>query len=362
MKEENENENENDDIHAQTENMLKKIEEQMRLSKEVLNINKKPPKLEKIDLPDISKSEILPKKNNLTNQNLIKIKDSALEFVNLEENFSKKPDNAPFDDFCSICSSKIYYIKYICIVCKDCILCQKCEGEHKHPVLKCKFNQLSTLEDIYTYINNNNTEIKNNQNNNQGFLSNFFFNKCEFKLECNSNSFSMRPNSQKFIPISITNLSNAEINCLKDKVVLFGRNSKDLNIYTVFLNNIINKSEQIDILIKIESNDICKIYDFTIELFSLVLNKLKSNVLNFKVEINNDKEDEELNNYFKEYPKITIESKNIKKGVKKILEDTNNKFNPIIVMQYLKNNNGNIDETFSNLTNNINNINNNIIN
>ena len=148
---------------------------------------------------------------------------------------------------------------------------------------------------------------------------------------------------------------NSEINCLKNKVVLFGRNNKDLKIYTVVLNHIINKSEQIDTLIKIESNDICKIYDFTIELFSLMLNKLKSNILNFKVEINNDKEDEELNKYFKEYPKIIIESKNIKKGIKKILEDTNDRFNPIIILQYLKNNNGNVDETFSNLMNNNNN-------
>ena len=329
MKEEDE-----DDIHIQTENMLKKIEQQINLSKEALNFKRPQPKLEKVNLPDISKSAILPKTKK-ANQNIVKIKDSSLEFVNLEEQFVKKPENALFDDFCSICSSKIYYIKYICVVCKDCILCQKCEDEHKHPVLKCKFNQLSTLEDIYTYINTNNSEIKKKQNSNQGFLSNIFSNKNEFKLECNSNSFSMRPNSTIIIPITITNLSNSEINCFKNKVVLFGRNNKDLKIYTVALNNIINKSEQIDTFIKIESNDICKIYDFTIELFSLMLNKLKSNILNFKVEINNDKEDEELNKYFKEYPKIIIESKSIKKGIKKLLEDTNDKFNPIVIFKVL---------------------------
>ena len=181
MKEENNNE---DDIHIQTENMLKKIVQQLNLSKEALNFKRPQPKFEKINLPDVSKSAKLPKTKK-TNQNIIKIKDSSLEFVNLEENFVKKPENAPFDDICSICSSKIHYIKYICVVCKDCILCQKCEDEHKHPVLKCKFNQLSTLEDIYTYINTNNSEIKKNQKNNQGFLSNIFSNKFEFKLECN---------------------------------------------------------------------------------------------------------------------------------------------------------------------------------
>ena len=194
------------------------------------------------------------------------------------------------------------------------------------------------------YINTYNPEIKNKIINDGGFLSNIFSNKYEVKIECNSNCFSMRPISKKFIPISIQNLSSCELNCLTNKVVLFGRNNKDLKIYTVHLDNKINKSEQIDTFITIESNHICKVNDFTIEIFSLILNKLKSNILNFKVEINNDKEDDELNNYFKEYPKIVIESKDIKKGIKQILEDTNNKFDLITVLKYLKNNKRKVDE------------------
>ena len=73
-------------------------------------------------------------------QNIIRIKDSSLEFVNLEQNFSKKPDDAPFDDCCSLCSSKIYYIKYICVVCKDCILCPKCEIEQNIQQLNVNFH------------------------------------------------------------------------------------------------------------------------------------------------------------------------------------------------------------------------------
>ena len=305
-------------------------------------------KEEKVE--DNSKSIIQPEIKK-TQQNIIKINNSSLEFVNLDKDFSKKPEDAPFDGCCSISSSKIYYYKYICIVCKDCILCEKCEIEHKHPVIKCKNIQLSNLENIYTYINNNNAEIIKKNNNNSGFLSNIFSNKYELKIECNSNSFSMRPNSKKKIPISIQNLSSGELDCITNKIVLFGRNNKDLKIYTVNMSNILNKGEQIDTFITIESNDICKVYDFTIEIFSLVLNKLKSNILNFKVEINNDKEDEELNNYFKEYPKIMIESKDIKKGIKQILDDTNNKYNPIIILQFLKNNKGNVEETFNNLNN-----------
>ena len=71
-------------------------------------------------------------------QNVIKIDNSDLEFVDINENFTKKPNSAPFDEVCSICSSKIYFKKYICIVCRDCILCQSCQAEHLHPMLRCK--------------------------------------------------------------------------------------------------------------------------------------------------------------------------------------------------------------------------------
>ena len=150
MKDEEEKENE-DNIHIQTENIMKKIQEQMNLAEEALNRCK----TSEYSKDTASKSMQLPRKTK-EEQNIIRIKDSSLEFVNLEQNFSKKPDDAPFDDCCSLCSSKIYYIKYICVVCKDCILCPKCEIEHEHPTVKCKFPQLSTLKDIYIYIDTRN--------------------------------------------------------------------------------------------------------------------------------------------------------------------------------------------------------------
>ena len=104
---------------------------------------------------------------------------------------------------------------------------------------------------------------------------------------------------------------------------------------------------------KIESGDLCKVYDFTIEVFSSV--KMKSNGLNFKVEINEDEEDEKLNEYFigsyPEFYEILIESKIIKKGVKKILEDTKNQFDLMSILNCLKNNKGNVDDTFFELSN-----------
>ena len=324
-----------DDIHTQTELMIKKIQEQMRLTHEALDVGRQ--RYEGSKTFASSKSMRLPNKSQnppKQHQNLIKIEDSSLEFVNLEENYAQKPENAPFDDCCSICSSKIYYHKYICVVCKDCILCPKCEIEHDHPVLKCKSNQLSTLESVYIYINTRNQLVKDNKNNNSGFLSSIFSKQHELKLECNSYSFTMRPNKKIKIPISISNLSGVEFDCGKNKLALFGRNNKDLKIYTVLLEDKINKSEQIETFITIESNSICKMYDFNIELFSLLTSKLKNNILNFKVEVNNDNEEEDLNIFFKEYPKILIESKKIKEGIKKIYIDSKKKISSFIYLTF----------------------------
>ena len=69
-----------EDIHLQTENILKKINEQVKLSQEALNLNSKP-KLEEVKVPDNSKSMILPKKENL-HQNLF-------NFTKFTSKFSK---------------------------------------------------------------------------------------------------------------------------------------------------------------------------------------------------------------------------------------------------------------------------------
>ena len=344
-----EKENKND-LFDQTEDISKKIEEQMRLTEEALN-NFNEDKI--IRDKTYSKSMYLPRIKKKENQNLVKIKDSSLEFVNLEENFSKKPEDALFDDCCSICSSKIYYIKYMCVICKDCILCPKCEIEHEHPTLKCKFPQLSTLKDIYIYINTKNSEIKNNKNAG-GFLSDIFNNKSELKLECNSYQFSMRKNSKKIIPIVVYNLSGNDFDLKKNKIIIFARNNKDLNVHTKFLEGVMNKNDNLKIYVTVESVDICKTYDFTLELFSNSNAKLKSNELKFKVEINEDNDDDKLNEFFEKYqdfPEIFIEPANIKNAVKKILENTSTKFEPINILKSLKNNKGNIEETLNELSN-----------
>ena len=168
-------------------------------------------------------------------------------------------------------------------------------------------------------------------------------------LSCNSLNFSMRQNQKLKIPITIQNLSKTAFDCGKYKLFLFGRNNKDLKVYETNVNNVLNSQEQIDVNMIIESNDVKKKYYFSVELYTLEDVILKSNSLSFSVEVNEDKEDDLLNEEFKDYPKIIVMNKDIKKGVKQILEDESITQEPVVVMQFLVNNKGDIDKTIKNL-------------
>ena len=300
------------------------------------------------------RSNTISSVNSKDRQNVIKISNSNLDldFVDINENFGKKPKTAPFDEICSICSSKIYFKKFICIVCRDCVLCQNCQEEHLHPMLKCKQSQLSRVQDIYNYLKNYNEEIKqisNEKIKKKGFFNKIFSEKYELKLNCNSLNFSMRPNKTINIPITIQNLSSVPFDCEKYQLILFARNNKDLKVYEKKVEQVLNKHEQIDVNVLLESNEFCKIYYFTIELYTNDEIKLKKNILSFTLEVNKDEEDEVLNEEFKNYPKLIVMNKKIKKGVKKILEDKTITQDPVTIMQFLMNNNGNIEKTIKNL-------------
>ena len=288
--------------------------------------------------------------SNINKQNIINIFGS--DFVNINEDFSAKPNTAIFDDVCSMCSSKIYYKKYICVICPNCVLCEECQEEHLHPIIKTKYTQLSNIGDIYNYLNNYNPELKNEVNDHKkkfAFFSKLFNDKFELKIYCNSLNFSMRPNQKFKIPITIQNLSKAAFDCTKYKLYLFARNNKDLKVLEKNVDNILNVQQQIDVNMILESNDVRKKYSFTIGLYCLEDIKIKSNTLSCTVEVNDDIEDELLNEEFKDYPKIIVMNKDIKKGVKQILEDESITQEPVVVMQFLVNNKGDIDKTIKNL-------------
>ena len=289
------------------------------------------------------------------------------EIINLDGKDLIIKKEHPFNEICKSCSGQIKNIKYICVICPDCILCQKCESIHIHPVLKCKSIQLSSLKSVYIYMNKRNKVIQSFLKNEKdssvfGLFQDIFSAKYEINLSSPINKITMRPNKSIKIPITIQNLSSTKIECKLLQLYLLAKNIKDLKIYNYEIDLVINKREQNDIYMTVESNNHIGEYNFNVELYSIKNIKLKSNVLNFNIIVNDDEEEEELNEAFKEYLNIVVASKETKMGIKKIMENEDIKEDPITIFQFLKNNNNNIEKTIENLiSKNSDNINKNIL-
>ena len=292
------------------------------------------------------------------NQKKIKNKIEDEEFINLEldgRDLIQKKEN-PFSDICTICNSKITNIKYICLICPDYIICQKCEQIHIHPLLKCKSVQLSSLKSVYVYMNKRNSIIQSFLKNEKdtsvfGLFQDIFSAKYEINLSTACNKITMRPNKTLKIPITLQNLSNNKINCKILQLYMVAKNIKDLKVYNIEIDLEINKREQNDIFLTVESNNHLGEYNFSVELYSIKNIKLKSNDLDFNIIVNDDEEEENLNEMFKEYNNIIVTSKETKMGIKKIMENENIKENPITILQFLKNNDNDVDKTINNLIN-----------
>ena len=289
------------------------------------------------------------------------------EIINLDGKDLIIKKEHPFNEICKSCGGQIKNIKYICVICPDCILCQKCESIHIHPVLKCKSIQLSSLKSVYIYMNKRNKVIQSFLKNEKdssvfGLFQDIFSAKYEINLSSPINKITMRPNKSIKIPITIQNLSSTKIECKLLQLYLLAKNIKDLKIYNYEIDLVINKREQNDIYMTVESNNHIGEYNFNVELYSIKNIKLKSNVLNFNIIINDDEEEEELNETFKDYLNIVVASKETKMGIKKIMENEDIKEDPITIFQFLKNNNNNVVKTIENLiSKNSDNINKNIL-
>ena len=181
-----------------------------------------------------------------------------------------------------------------------------------------------------------------------GLFQDIFSGKFEMNLTTPCKKITMRPNKTLKVPISIQNLSSNKIDCKTLNLYLIGKNIKDLKVYNTELDLEINKREQNDVYITIESNNHIGEYNFSVELYSTKNIKLKSNAIDFTIIVNEDEEEEELNDLFKDYLNIIVTSKETKMGIKKIMENEKIKENPITIFQFLKNNNNDVDKTIAN--------------
>lgn len=268
------------------------------------------------------------------------------DFVAIDEDHVKKPPNRKFDDVCSICSATIFFDKYICCICYNCILCAQCEKEHIHPVIKCKSNKMASLYDIYCYLSKN----QMSQEKPKGFFASLFESKIEIKLSSISTKFAMRPNKKIKIPLIVENTSNTMIKSTAG-LTLISRNSKDLIIHDTPISSSINKKERHEIDVLVESNVYTKLYSFTIELISLNM-KFEVTPIKFQIEVNNDNEDEELNTFFINSPKVFVLTKEQKKKVKYILDQNISHSHPYVIISILSHSNWVLEQTIHELKEN----------
>ncbi len=328
--------------YKSNDELFKEVEQQFKICEAIKNS----------EIPLNKSTMINPRLSHLENkQNIVKIDESNLDFVDIEIDHVKKPKDAIFDDICSICSRKIYYNKFVCIVCKNCILCENCEEEHPHPVMKCKINKISNLYDIYVYLYKHNKivyDMLNKKTKKKSFFD-FFNDNVKIKISTINTKFTMRKNKKLEVPIYIENLTNDIIEAGKNKFLLISRNSRDLFVNNKEIDQTINKKEQIQTSILVETNDVCKLYNFQLEMYCGSDIKLECNTIDFSIEVNEDEEEEELNAFFDEYPDIMILNKKNKEDMKYIMEKHITKEHPYVIVHLLKNNNWDKNKTINDL-------------
>jgi hypothetical protein len=277
------------------------------------------------------------KKSNdvIDEQNNIKLEDSSLEFVNIEN--SRKPLDFIFDDICSICSGNIYKNKFSCCICNNMILCEKCEDCHDHPLMKFKTREFASKDDILHYMLSNHDK-KNLQVDKSLFkkmkdLSDDIFD-IKYKLSINLFSYKLtaRPNKKFKIPVIIANDSGKTIP--KSKLIIISRNNKDLKVRPTTIETDISRKEKVEVYLECETNSQLKTYDFELSVFS-ANSKVICDPVNVIIDVNNDQEEEELNEYFIMYPKILGINKEEKKIIRNILQERISDKHPYILYNIL---------------------------
>ena len=237
------------------------------------------------------------------------------DYILLPKTHFDKPLNSNFNEFCSICSSPIYYQKYICCFCNNTI-CSSCEPSHNyHPLYKLSSNSLHTVNSLKQYIQSQ-TDFN--------FPSDSYYHN-NISVEALSNKFSMRRNQKMILPIKITNTSHKEI--LNNEIFIIATGGKDLNIPLIRVKEHFDINESKVFKMAITSTLECKVYTIVIEVYS------KEDDIDIKyvngskviIEVNNDYEEDELNERFKNEEEIVVLSKDKKVQLNNLMIGVNSK-------------------------------------
>ena len=323
---------ENININKKEENKIieeieeNKIEEENNSNIINNNINiediKKKENVKKAPLPFSKKNPVLNIviNNNIKNDN--DDEDENLDFFDENSLISKYIYPNTFKSIkCIICHSQLSWVKYICCVCENCVMCANCEKTHYHPCFKLKSDFLSNISDIYKFISTF-YSFKPSKN----FFTKFFTKEYEIKISpiCDK-KICVRPKKNFLFPINITNLTTNTINSSQFEII--SKNNKIIKILNLNKNFTLGPNGNHTIKLKCKTKNCKGKENVEFIVFSDNLTFKNQETIKFDVdfEINDDWEEEQINLFFENNEFAILYNKQHKQLAQEVLKTSGNK-------------------------------------
>jgi hypothetical protein len=207
------------------------------------------------------------------------------------------------DEYCSLCKYQIPQNKYICLLCKDYILCSNCEKTHsEHPLLKVniKTRGITSSQDLIQHI------LSKSENKDNIIIDSFkkFINKDYFitlNTEGNPTTFAVASSSKTKFKMNILNAGKIVIN---EPISIIAINNRNFNVTSTIVPKL-NLYENKILELTFEAPEEKGLYQFEI---TASISGKKCKVIGIKLDVHVVDEDKlELYNadlIFKDFPQI----------------------------------------------------------
>jgi len=270
---------------------------------------------------EIKKEKELKEELNLFSKNKFTFTDLFLDDNNNNNNSNKstkkkeKKKKIIFEnELCMKCNSPLLSKKYICLICPNTIFCSNCELKHDHPCLIFKSKFISSLKETYDFIKKQYFSSSNTNSKKQKKNITLVFK--------GDKDICLRPNKGSLLNIEIFNHNDSTIFSNEILFLIKGNKLLDISYDTLNKYQVLPHKSSIVNLKCISPKVLCK-ENIIIELFSnkFILKENKSLKINLNIEVNNDKEEENLNNKLNYSDKIIFYNKEHKNIVVSLLEN-----------------------------------------
>ena len=283
-------------------NVKSSLEKKLDLSK-----SEKEQIIEKIELKEAEIKKESEDNERIKNEMGQSEKKETFSMVNLHELDSTKKDKVEYNRPCYFCKAELVQFKYVCLICSDVVLCEVCEYSHDHPTIKFKSNGISSkLDAVYMLglVDNKLDHIQKDEGVFKRFKNSIFGSDltCRARLFIDYEHFTMvraRPNKKFIIPICVENNSKSTLPVDTNVIV---RNFNDMKHNQTELKFALGYKEVMRIDLEFVASYLNS-YELEILLYHQDL-KFEQEILKVKVEINNDLEEEEADEFLKDYPKL----------------------------------------------------------